>query len=132
MKNRLIENCYVYRITHRIVKNFDNSFFHKYIMHVLLPNNELINIEIDTTSEAPDWLNKWEYSKEQGLYCTVHEETGFLYKEYTFIKWSVKEEKTEKLIDEKLREMMKDPKYWKEHDPEYVKMIEEGFKKLYS
>lgn len=33
--------------------------------------------------------------------------------------------------DEELREVMKDPKYWRERDPEYVKKIEEGFRKLY-
>jgi len=31
-----------------------------------------------------------------------------------------------------LREMMKDPKYWRDHDTEYVRKIESGFKKLYS
>ena len=32
-----------------------------------------------------------------------------------------------KLTDEKLR----DPKYWRDRDPEYVRRIENGFKKLY-
>lgn len=39
---------------------------------------------------------------------------------------------TPKITDEELREMMKDPKYWKDQDPEYVKKVENGFKKLYS
>ena len=39
---------------------------------------------------------------------------------------------TENLTDDVLREMMRDPKYWRDHDPEYVRKIESGFKKLYS
>ena len=36
------------------------------------------------------------------------------------------------LSDAELRRMMRDPKYWRDHDPEYVRKIENGFKKLYS
>lgn len=36
------------------------------------------------------------------------------------------------LTAEKLREMMRDPKYWRDHAPDYVKLIENGFKKLYA
>lgn len=39
---------------------------------------------------------------------------------------------TENLSDNDLRRMMRDPKYWREHDPEYVRKIENGFKKLYA
>ena len=39
---------------------------------------------------------------------------------------------TEILSDDVLRDMMRDPKYWRDHDPEYVRKIENGFKKLYS
>lgn len=39
---------------------------------------------------------------------------------------------TENLTDETLRNMMRDPKYWRDQDPEYVRKIENGFKKLYS
>ena len=39
---------------------------------------------------------------------------------------------TEILSDDMLRMMMKDPKYWRDQDPEYVRKIENGFKKLYS
>ena len=38
----------------------------------------------------------------------------------------------ENLSDDDLRNMMKDPKYWRDQDPEYVRKIENGFKKLYS
>jgi hypothetical protein len=31
-----------------------------------------------------------------------------------------------------LRNMMRDPKYWRDHDEEYIRKIENGFKKLYS
>ena len=36
------------------------------------------------------------------------------------------------LSDDDLRQMMRDPKYWRDRDPEYVRKIESGFKKLYS
>ena len=36
------------------------------------------------------------------------------------------------LSDADLRRMMRDPKYWRDHDAEYVRRIENGFKKLYS
>ena len=36
------------------------------------------------------------------------------------------------LSDDELRRMMRDPKYWRDMDPEYVRKIENGFKKLYS
>ena len=39
---------------------------------------------------------------------------------------------TENLTDDVLRHMMRDPKYWRDHDEEYVRKIENGFKKLYS
>ena len=39
---------------------------------------------------------------------------------------------TENLTDDDLRRMMRDPKYWRDSDPEYVRKIENGFKKLYS
>lgn len=42
-----------------------------------------------------------------------------------------KQEEKSELSDEKLREMMRDPKYWRDQDPQYVRMIENGFKKLY-
>ncbi|MCL1892233.1 MAG: hypothetical protein FWF97_03025 [Alphaproteobacteria bacterium] len=38
----------------------------------------------------------------------------------------------ENLSDNDLRNMMRDPKYWRDRDPEYVRKIESGFKKLYS
>ena len=36
------------------------------------------------------------------------------------------------LTDDDLRVMMRDPKYWRDHDEEYIRKIETGFKKLYS
>ena len=39
---------------------------------------------------------------------------------------------TENLSDDDLRKMMQDPKYWRDQDPEYIRKIENGFKKLYS
>jgi len=39
---------------------------------------------------------------------------------------------TKNLTDNDLRMMMRDPKYWRDHDEEYIRKIENGFKKLYS
>ena len=39
---------------------------------------------------------------------------------------------TQNLTDSDLRRMMRDPKYWRDADPEYIRKIENGFKKLYS
>jgi len=38
----------------------------------------------------------------------------------------------ENLTDSDLRRMMRDPKYWRDGDAEYIRKIENGFKKLYS
>jgi len=34
--------------------------------------------------------------------------------------------------EDELRQMMKDPRYWREKNPVYVKKVTEGFKKIYS
>ena len=39
---------------------------------------------------------------------------------------------TKNLTDSDLRRMMRDPKYWRDNDTEYIRKIENGFKKLYS
>jgi len=39
---------------------------------------------------------------------------------------------TKSLTDSDLRRMMRDPKYWRDNDAEYIRKIENGFKKLYS
>ena len=39
---------------------------------------------------------------------------------------------TQNLTDGDLRRMMRDPKYWRDNDVEYIRKIENGFKKLYS
>jgi len=33
--------------------------------------------------------------------------------------------------EKELRNLMEDPRYWKHQDPEIVKRVEEGFKRLY-
>lgn len=39
---------------------------------------------------------------------------------------------SENLSDSDLRRMMQDPRYWRDKDEEYIRKIENGFKKLYS
>ena len=46
--------------------------------------------------------------------------------------WFTDKSVNENLTDNDLRNMMRDPKYWRDQDPEYVRKIENGFKKLYS
>ena len=41
------------------------------------------------------------------------------------------ERRNKKLSEKELRRLMQDPKYWKHQDPETVKRVEEGFKRLY-
>lgn len=45
---------------------------------------------------------------------------------------NINESKPDILSENELRDMMKSPKYWRDHNPEYVKKIEDGFKKLFS
>ena len=44
----------------------------------------------------------------------------------------VEKSSNERLSDNDLRSMMQNPKYWRDKDPEYIRKIETGFKKLYS
>ena len=57
-----------------------------------------------------------------------------VYKMMQSMEPHVEIQKNEKeiLTDNDLRRMMQDPKYWRDSDPEYVRKIENGFKKLYS
>jgi len=42
-----------------------------------------------------------------------------------------KETETKELSEDNLCDLMKDPKYWRDNDSEYVKKIQAGFNKLY-
>ena len=44
----------------------------------------------------------------------------------------INKNESENLTDDMLRDMMRNPKYWRDYDAEYVRKIENGFKKLYS
>ena len=41
------------------------------------------------------------------------------------------ERRNSKKEEEELRRLLENPKYWRDQDPETVKRVEEGFKKLY-
>ena len=66
--------------------------------------------------------------------CTTPQGIQSIYKMMQSMEPSVEtgNNSSEKLSDVDLRRMMKDPKYWRDHDPEYIRKIETGFKKLYS
>lgn len=66
--------------------------------------------------------------------CTTPQGIQGVYKMMQSMEPSVSTEKnsSENLSDSDLRRMMRDPKYWRDADPEYVRKIENGFKQLYS
>ncbi len=66
--------------------------------------------------------------------CSTPQGIQGIYKMMQSMEPDVKTDKnaTEILSDNDLRRMMRDPKYWRDSDPEYVRKIENGFKKLYS
>lgn len=66
--------------------------------------------------------------------CTTPQGIQSIYKMMQSMEPSVSTDKNDsgKLSDADLRRMMRDPKYWREQDAEYIRKIENGFKKLYS
>ncbi|MCQ2582194.1 MAG: hypothetical protein MJ170_04465 [Alphaproteobacteria bacterium] len=65
--------------------------------------------------------------------CASAQGIQSVYKMMQSFEPTVRTEKSESenLSDDDLRRMMNDPKYWRDNDPEYVRKIENGFKKLY-
>ena len=66
--------------------------------------------------------------------CSTPQGIQGIYKMMQSMEPHVETQKNEQenLTDDDLRRMMRDPKYWRDQDPEYVRKIENGFKKLYS
>lgn len=66
--------------------------------------------------------------------CSTPQGIQSVYKMMQSMEPKVMTEKSssEILSDSDLRRMMRDPKYWRDQDPEYIRKIENGFKKLYS
>lgn len=66
--------------------------------------------------------------------CTTPQGIQSVYKMMQSMEPSVKTDSGEinNLTDADLRRMMRDPKYWRDNDAEYIRKIENGFKKLYS
>ena len=66
--------------------------------------------------------------------CATPQGIQSMYKMMQSMEPSVKTDKNENenLSDSDLRRMMRDPKYWRDGDTEYIRKIENGFKKLYS
>ena len=66
--------------------------------------------------------------------CSTPQGIQSIYRMMQSMEPAVQTEKneTKNLTDEQLRRMMRDPKYWRDSDPEYIRKIENGFKKLYS
>lgn len=66
--------------------------------------------------------------------CATPQGIQGVYKMMQSMEPSIQTEKnsSENLTDDDLRRMMRDPKYWRDGDAEYVRKIENGFKKLYS
>ena len=66
--------------------------------------------------------------------CSTPQGIQGIYKMMQSMEPNVETQKNENenITDSDLRRMMRDPKYWRDKDPEYVRKIENGFKKLYS
>lgn len=66
--------------------------------------------------------------------CSTPQGIQGIYKMMQSMEPHVETQKNENetLSDDDLRRMMRDPKYWRDGDPEYVRKIENGFRKLYS
>lgn len=66
--------------------------------------------------------------------CATPQGIQSVYKMMQSMEPDVQTEKndTKNLTDSDLRRMMRDPKYWRDGDAEYIRKIENGFKKLYS
>ncbi len=66
--------------------------------------------------------------------CATPQGIQSMYKMMQSMEPDVKTDKneTQNLTDSDLRRMMRDPKYWRDNDVEYIRKIENGFKKLYS
>ena len=66
--------------------------------------------------------------------CATPQGIQGVYKMMQSMEPSIKTDSSDiqNLTDSDLRRMMRDPKYWRDHDEEYVRKIENGFKKLYS
>ena len=66
--------------------------------------------------------------------CSTPQGIQGVYRMMQSMEPNVETEKNEikNLTDSDLRRMMRDPKYWRDGDAEYVRKIENGFKKLYS
>ena len=66
--------------------------------------------------------------------CSTPQGIQGIYRMMQSIEPNVETERNEvkNLTDSDLRRMMRDPKYWRDGDSEYIRKIENGFKKLYS
>lgn len=66
--------------------------------------------------------------------CTSPQGIQSIYRMMQSMEPNVQTDKNiaENLTETDLRRMMRDPKYWRDHDAEYIRKIENGFKKLYS
>ena len=66
--------------------------------------------------------------------CSTPQGIQGVYRMMQSMEPNVETEKNEikTLTDSDLRRMMRDPKYWRDGDAEYIRKIENGFKKLYS
>ena len=66
--------------------------------------------------------------------CSTPQGIQGVYRMMQSMEPNVETEKNEikNLTDSDLRRMMRDPKYWRDGDADYIRKIENGFKKLYS
>lgn len=76
-----------------------------------------------TNSEIIDAINGLIDQMNTGIdIVNVHEREGD--------KYQMRTESLELTVD-KLREMIADPRYWRDGDPDYIRKVMDGFNKLY-
>jgi hypothetical protein len=66
--------------------------------------------------------------------CATHQGIQSLYKMMKSSEPNISTDKNgaDNLSESDLKALMRDPKYWRDQEPEFVRMIDSGFKKLFS
>jgi hypothetical protein len=88
----------------------------------------------DALSEINTFGEKFLPAEAFEALCATPQGIQSIYKMMQSMEPSVKTQTnvSDNFTDSDLRRMMSDPKYWRDKDPEYIRKIETGFKKLYS
>jgi len=89
---------------------------------------------VDALKEIQSFGEKFLPAEAFDSLCSTSKGIQSIHKMMQSMEPSIRTEKnvSENISDANLRDMMRDPKYWRDKDSEYIRKIETGFKKLYS